>query len=278
MRRLLCAAFALAMVLSTSGCVTYSLAELRKADLQGTPFHKALAARYLEFSSDLERRYDWYNSMHFADKGLFAAYAQEIGPEPLEAWKIDADNAVVLAKARESLLAALNPAAMEREPEAAADAQYYFDCWVHGVDTGVESHSAQCREGFESAMTSLSESKAPAASKNIATSSYMVYFDWGQTYLTKAGAVIVDRVIEELATQDSYEVLLNGHTDTTGSDMQNLKLSQARAEAVKKRLVAGGIKSQLIKVFAFGESDPAVKTADNVKEAKNRRVEIFLND
>jgi outer membrane protein OmpA-like peptidoglycan-associated protein len=53
-------------------------------------------------------------------------------------------------------------------------------------------------------------------------------------------------------------------------------LSKRRADVVKEVMIQMGARGDAIKVEAHGESDPAVKTADGVKEAKNRRVEIHL--
>jgi len=87
----------------------------------------------------------------------------------------------------------------------------------------------------------------------------------------------VDEVISQLSHQDQYELVLNGHTDTTGTQEDDQKLSETRLQAVKQRLVDGGIKADSIKVFAFGKSDTPVKTADNVAEPANHRVEILIN-
>ena len=87
---------------------------------------------------------------------------------------------------------------------------------------------------------------------------------------------MVADVIDSLAGQEGYEIVLNGHTDTTGLERFNLTLSKKRAETVARALEKGGIDKEAIKIFAFGESDPRVPTADGVNEPQNRRVEIFI--
>jgi hypothetical protein len=64
--------------------------------------------------------------------------------------------------------------------------------------------------------------------------------------------------------------------DRVGSEQYNLDLSQRRARFVVGALKQAGISEQLLKYFAFGESDPAVPTEDGVAEPRNRRVEIFI--
>jgi outer membrane protein OmpA-like peptidoglycan-associated protein len=72
-------------------------------------------------------------------------------------------------------------------------------------------------------------------------------------------------------------LFIAGHTDTVGSDSHNLKLSQARA-----RTIAGWFRKRGVRIAiayeGFGESSPAVKTADQVDEPRNRRVDYILSD
>lgn len=68
-----------------------------------------------------------------------------------------------------------------------------------------------------------------------------------------------------------------GHTDTVGSASTNLKLSQDRARSIAAWFRKRGVKLP-IAFEGFGETSPEVKTADNVDEPKNRRVDYVLSD
>jgi len=68
-----------------------------------------------------------------------------------------------------------------------------------------------------------------------------------------------------------------GHTDTVGSASHNLKLSQERARSIAAWFRKRGVKLP-IAFEGFGETSPEVKTADNVDEPKNRRVDYVLSD
>jgi outer membrane protein OmpA-like peptidoglycan-associated protein len=72
-------------------------------------------------------------------------------------------------------------------------------------------------------------------------------------------------------------LFIAGHTDTVGNAAYNLKLSQARARAIAAWLRKRGVRMP-IAYEGFGETAPAVKTADNVDEPKNRRVDYILSD
>jgi outer membrane protein OmpA-like peptidoglycan-associated protein len=72
-------------------------------------------------------------------------------------------------------------------------------------------------------------------------------------------------------------LFIAGHTDTVGNATYNLKLSQARARAIAAWFRKRGVRMP-IAYEGFGETAPAVKTADNVDEPKNRRVDYILSD
>jgi outer membrane protein OmpA-like peptidoglycan-associated protein len=68
-----------------------------------------------------------------------------------------------------------------------------------------------------------------------------------------------------------------GHTDTVGNESHNLKLSQARARSIADWFRKRGLRLPL-SYEGFGESSPAVKTADNVDEPRNRRADYIISD
>ena len=67
-----------------------------------------------------------------------------------------------------------------------------------------------------------------------------------------------------------------GHTDTVGSEGHNLKLSQERAQSISRWFKSHGLRIS-VAYEGFGESSLAVKTADNVDEIRNRRVDYILS-
>jgi outer membrane protein OmpA-like peptidoglycan-associated protein len=72
------------------------------------------------------------------------------------------------------------------------------------------------------------------------------------------------------------EVVVIGHTDTTGSRNSNVELGLRRASAVRSLLVQTGISTLQIETRSHGEAELLVKTGDNVSEPRNRRVEITV--
>ena len=70
--------------------------------------------------------------------------------------------------------------------------------------------------------------------------------------------------------------MATGHTDTVGTDSDNVALSKRRAGAVRTELSHDGVSGKLISTSGVGENDLAVPTAQNVNEPRNRRVEITV--
>ena len=72
-------------------------------------------------------------------------------------------------------------------------------------------------------------------------------------------------------------MVLTGHTDTTGSAAFNQALSQRRVDAVTAALAAEGVPASSITSSASGETNPPVRTGDQVSDQKNRSVEIVVS-
>lgn len=268
-------------LLGLSACQPYSLQELRSITPTGSEFQQALSKEYLLLASTEEQNYNWGDSWHFADKGLSTAYGNDVGPENISDWNIAEDKKADLEQARNDLLDQLKPETVKSQPVLAARAYRYFDCWVMWQERNWrQDRIDECKDAFGEALSELKALAAPKPNAGMGgpmeTTSYIVFFEWNRATLNKSGAKQVDEVVESLAGETGYEVVLNGHTDTTGLEKFNLTLSKKRAESVASRLIQGGIDADVIKIFAFGESDPKVPTADGVDEPRNRRVEIFI--
>ena len=69
-------------------------------------------------------------------------------------------------------------------------------------------------------------------------------------------------------------MIVSGSTDSVGAPVQNLLLSQRRANAVARGLLARGISAERTQILAKGETNPAVEVPRGTPELQNRRVEI----
>ncbi|WP_374681100.1 OmpA family protein [Accumulibacter sp.] len=105
---------------------------------------------------------------------------------------------------------------------------------------------------------------------------FVVHFDAGTSRLTPESRALLAGIRSELATLPAGEAVVIGHTDRVGAVDANDRLSLQRAALVRDLLVSAGIAPAAIAVVGRGERAPAVVTADEVAEARNRRVEIKL--
>jgi outer membrane protein OmpA-like peptidoglycan-associated protein len=105
---------------------------------------------------------------------------------------------------------------------------------------------------------------------------YMVYFKPNSKELTEESKTVLVNVLEDIKKRSPCMVDIIGHTDTTGSSELNIKVSLKRAKVIESILKEKGVKVVSLVAKGYGEEDLQVKTADNVAEAKNRNVEIFI--
>ena len=109
-----------------------------------------------------------------------------------------------------------------------------------------------------------------------ASISFLLYFVNDSTELTDESKSNIPEVLSAVNKREFYEISIIGHTDTTGDDEYNLRLSAARAEVVREILISHGIRSGLIELRYHGKRDSLIPTGDNVREPRNRRVEVIV--
>jgi len=86
-----------------------------------------------------------------------------------------------------------------------------------------------------------------------------------------------DEAARYLKTHKNKKLRLTGHTDNTGNDAANLRLSRDRASDVKSRLRSSGINASQIVVDAKGETDPKADNSTIAGRRANRRVTVVVN-
>lgn len=89
---------------------------------------------------------------------------------------------------------------------------------------------------------------------------------------------ILDQFAQGLGSQPNTEVRVIGHTDSTGSEALNDRLSLERAQSVKNYLVDRGVRADTVQVAGRGMHEPVADNGTEAGRAQNRRVEIFLGE
>src|SRR4051812_46712736 len=106
--------------------------------------------------------------------------------------------------------------------------------------------------------------------------SFLVYFGFDKATLDASARQVVAEAADEYKRTGAAQIAVTGYADRAGRAEYNQRLSERRAEAVRRELERLGVQSSAVQVAAEGENDPAVPTADGVPEARNRRVVIAM--
>lgn len=105
-----------------------------------------------------------------------------------------------------------------------------------------------------------------------------VLFEFGRAELKPNAATELRKLANYLKEHPERKILVEGHTDSVGSDAANVALSQRRADAVARELAAMGVGADRIAVRGYGESYPVADNRTDTNRALNRRVEVYVSN
>jgi len=267
---------------AAAGPIFSNVDEIRARTPAGAGFDQQLAQEYKTLAIyEADEMYDWIDAENHAVKGNMAAEGNVPMPYVPAEWDIeDPAKLQELELARAELISALDAGGRTTAPEEAAIAQAKYDCWVEQQEEGHQlDHIAACREQFLAAMENLKAAMTPVAAVSEEIAREVVYFDFDQSTITTAAQTKIDRFVRQMKEiRPVVTLYIEGHADKSGPSDYNVALSARRANAVQVELERQGMNvgdySQL-DLEAEGEDDPAVQTADGVREPLNRRVEII---
>ena len=109
-----------------------------------------------------------------------------------------------------------------------------------------------------------------------APTKYILNFMPGGTALTPESQAALPKILEDATKRQGADLVVTGHTDTTGALLANDELSFKRAQVVAQLLVDAGAPAARTEAVGRGKRELLVKTADEVDEPQNRRVEIVV--
>ena len=103
-----------------------------------------------------------------------------------------------------------------------------------------------------------------------------ILFETGKATLKPGAVQNINRIAAVLNQYPDYQISVEGHTDSRGSDAYNQTLSENRARAVANALIAAGIASTRMSSKGFGESQPVADNSTAAGMQQNRRVEVVV--
>lgn len=145
------------------------------------------------------------------------------------------------------------------------------------------------------AMTTIHSAKAPPASVTTASSEFItatfaqvlavepapavkftIYFHNKTSDITSDSHATIVKLLDAAKRRKLISIKISGHTDSTGTEQFNEKLSYVRARSISDLLIRHGVNAEIIEVSSHGKGNQLISTADGVAEPRNRRVEVIV--
>jgi flagellar motor protein MotB len=103
-----------------------------------------------------------------------------------------------------------------------------------------------------------------------------LYFDVNKYEIKKEAIPTLEKLYESFKKNPRMKAEIAGHTDNSGNDDDNMRLSQRRADAIRDYLVKKGISSDRLLAKGYGEKAPVAPNASEYGKSKNRRTEVRI--
>ena len=105
-----------------------------------------------------------------------------------------------------------------------------------------------------------------------------VYFATGKSTIKERSFELLNQVASAINANPGMKVLVEGHTDSVGSNTLNMRLSQRRADSVRDFLIRSGVDGDRLTAIGFGEEKPVDTNRTKAGRSKNRRVEFTITE
>lgn len=253
--------------------VRYEYDAVRAMEPQGPKFNQGLRQGYLDYGDEQYDTTDLKDFVHFAFKAVDSAKGETVLPDGIADRSIPANYADELTLARARLMGAFEQGGRKKAPWKAANAQVAFDCWIERTEEdAAPAMIEECKARFGDQLAALEDSLSGEVG-----GAHLIFFPWNKANLTPVARTTLDSLVSKLdGSMRPGSLTIAGHTDSSGSESYNDKLSQDRAEAVAKALSARGLRDG-VRVEWYGERRPRIELPDGTREQENRRVEIIPN-
>ncbi|MGB1040684.1 MAG: OmpA family protein, partial [Flavobacteriales bacterium] len=104
-----------------------------------------------------------------------------------------------------------------------------------------------------------------------------LFFKTGSSVIQRQSYSVLDNVAQIMIANPDYKLSIEGHTDNTGNEAKNLKLSQSRAAAAKDYLIRKGVSASRLTSQGYGITNPRADNSTSAGRKLNRRVEFKVS-
>jgi outer membrane protein OmpA-like peptidoglycan-associated protein len=279
------AATALALSIGVAACAgSGDVDVVRARPNKGAAFHQALQTDYSDLATSERAQGDWKDTVFFTGRAARAAGGETFAPQAVNERRLPDTYVRDLSEARTRLMSVLTDDNRRALPAQASLAQTGFDCWMEQQEENFQPEDIEaCKRTFNTAVAALERgaverpAQPPAPKADAALPmQFQILFDFNSAGLTADAQKTVGDIGAAYKKYNPATVLVVGHTDTSGSSEANIMLSQRRSETVANALASQGVPQNKMRIEAYGEERPTVKSGDGVKESKNRRVDVMF--
>lgn len=194
--------------------------------------------------------------------------------ERAEKAKKEAEQARLAAQAESERAARAKAEAEARTREAEIRAREVEQ--ARALAAAEAAKAAEAKAEADRLMKELSDLKARQTERGIVLTIGDVLFATGKSDLSPNALRSVDKLADFLRKYPNRNVLIEGHTDSVGSDEFNLTLSQKRADSVKETLTSKAIDDGRITTKGYGKKYPVASNDTAAGKQQNRRVEVII--
>lgn len=284
------AAAALLAACASAPTVTPQLQQARDTVSRASadPAVSKYAALELKKASDSLRRADELSAKRESpadiDSAAYVAMQQARTALTLAKAASDEDAIKAAEAERERVRADANAAAADRARSQAQSAQ------AQAAMASADANNARAQAANAQADAASAQAQAAALQRELAdmqakqTDRGMlvtlgdVLFEFGRAEIKPAAAGSLSKLANYLNQHPDRRVLIEGFTDSVGSNAANLTLSQRRAQAVAEALRARGVDTARIDTRGYGEAFPVANNDSTSDRAMNRRVEVYISN
>lgn len=149
---------------------------------------------------------------------------------------------------------------------------------ARGEARAAQNQAAQANARASALEVKLKELQAQQTERGLLVTLGDVLFEFGKANLLPTAGQRLDQLADFLRQYPDRKLIVEGHTDSVGSDAANQALSERRAQAVQQALLMRGVDAARITVRGYGKSYPVASNATPEGRALNRRVEVVIAD
>jgi outer membrane protein OmpA-like peptidoglycan-associated protein len=141
-----------------------------------------------------------------------------------------------------------------------------------------KAEAAQANAQLAQTQQELADLKAKQTDRGMVVTLADVLFDTGQSTLKPGADLTLDHLARYMRDNPHTRILIEGFTDSVGTDAYNDALSQRRADAVAGALMRRGVPEDTVRAIGRGKSYPVATNDTSAGRQQNRRVEIVFSD